>query len=211
MRWAGTTELTALLKIEDPHAYRDRLTMPKFMINSAGDQYFLPDASQFYFAALVGEKYLRYVPNTDHSLKGSDAPESAFAFYEAIVAGRPRPKFSWSFEPDGSIEVKAETRPIAATLWQAENPIARDFRMEAIVPVYHRVALEERGDGVYIAKPPKPVQGWVAYFIELTFPSGGPYPFKFTTGVRVTPEVLPFGPPPELLGRGREPRRAGNN
>ena len=28
MRWAGTTELAALLKIEDPYAYRDRLTMP---------------------------------------------------------------------------------------------------------------------------------------------------------------------------------------
>jgi PhoPQ-activated pathogenicity-related protein len=108
MRWAGTTQLASLLKIEDPYAYRDRLTMPKFMVNSAGDQYFLPDSSQFYFDALVGEKYLRYVPNTDHSLKGSDTPESAFAFYEAIVAGRPRPKFSWSFEPDGSIEVKAE-------------------------------------------------------------------------------------------------------
>jgi PhoPQ-activated pathogenicity-related protein len=198
MRWAGTTELAALLKIEDPYAYRDRLTMPKFMINSTGDQYFLPDSSQFYFDALVGEKYLRYVPNTDHSLKGSDAPESAFAFYEAIIAGRPRPKFTWSFDPDGSIQVKAETRPSAAALLQAANPVARDFRLEAIGPAYRRSALEERGDGVYIAKPPEPAQGWVAYFIELTFPGGGLYPFKFTTGVRVAPDVLPFGPPPEM-------------
>jgi len=87
MRWAGTSELASLLAIEDPFAYRDRLTMPKFIINSAGDQYFLPDSSQFYFDCLAGEKYLRYVPNTDHSLHGSDAGESAFAFYEAIVAG----------------------------------------------------------------------------------------------------------------------------
>jgi PhoPQ-activated pathogenicity-related protein len=198
MRWAGTTELAALLKIEDPYAYRDRLTMPKFMINSTGDQYFLPDSSQFYFNALVGETYLRYVPNTDHSLKGSDAPESAFAFYESIVAGRPRPEFSWSFEPDGSIQVKAETQPIAVALWQAANPVARDFRLEAIGPAYRSSAVEERGDGVYIANSPKPAQGWVAYFIEVTFPSGGLYPFKFTTGVRVTPDVLPFGPPPEM-------------
>src|ERR1700730_3053203 len=96
MRWAGTTQLASLLKNEDPYAYRGRPTMPTVMVTSAGDQYFLPDSSQFYFDALVGEKYLRYVPNTDHSLKGSDTPESAFAFYEAIVAGRPRPKFSWS-------------------------------------------------------------------------------------------------------------------
>ena len=178
MRWAGTTGLAALLKIEDPYAYRDRLTMPKLMINSAGDQYFLPNSSQFYFNALVGEKYLRYVPNTDHSLKGSDAPESAFAFYEAIVAGRPRPKFSWSFEPDGSIQVKAETLPSAAVLWQAANPIARDFRLEGIGPAYRSSALEERGNGVYIAKSPRPAQGWAAYFIELTFPSGGLFPLS---------------------------------
>jgi hypothetical protein len=42
------------------------------------------------------------------------------------------------------------------------------------------------------------------YFIELTFPSGGLYPFKFTTGVRVVPDVLPFGPPPEMVSSGRE-------
>src|SRR5439155_23089792 len=88
----------------------------------------------------------------------------------------------------------------AAALWQAANPVARDFRLEAIGPAYRRSALEERGDGVYIAKSPKPARGWVAYFIELTFPSGGLYPFKFTTGVRVAPDVLPFGPPPEMLG-----------
>ena len=124
------------------------------MINSAGDQYFLPDSSRFYFDALVGEKYLRYVPNTDHSLKGSDAPERALAFYEAIVGGRPRPKFSWSFEPDGSIQVKTQARPIAVALWQAANPVARDFRLEAIGPAYRRSALEERGGGVYVRDYP---------------------------------------------------------
>src|ERR1700730_7503017 len=132
MRWAGTTELASLLRIEDPYAYRDRLIMPKFIINSAGDQYFLPDSSQFYFNSLIGEKFLRYVPNTHHSLKGSDAPRSAFAFYEAIAAGRARPRFSWSFEPDRLIVVKTETGPIAAALWQAINPNPRGFRRVAI-------------------------------------------------------------------------------
>jgi hypothetical protein len=35
------------------------------------------------------------------------------AFYEAI-AGGPRPKFSWSFEPDGSIQVSVKTQPSSA-------------------------------------------------------------------------------------------------
>jgi len=45
---------------------------------------------------------------------------------------------------------------------------------------------------------PVPTHGWTAYFVELTFASGGRFPFKFTTSVRIAPETLPFGPPPEL-------------
>jgi PhoPQ-activated pathogenicity-related protein len=69
MDWAGTPEYRNLLNIEEPYSYRDRLTMPKFMIYAAGDQFFLPDSSRFYFDDLQGEKYLRYVPNADHSLR----------------------------------------------------------------------------------------------------------------------------------------------
>lgn len=204
MRWAGTAELASLLEIEDPFAYRDRLSLPKFVINSAGDQYFLPDSSRFYFDALIGEKYLRYVPNTDHSLKGSDARESVLAFYHAIVAGQPRPKFSSSFAPGGVIEVKTAERPLGAVLWQAANPEARDFRLEAIGPAYRRSTLEPDADGTYRARVPAPARGWVAYFVEMTFASLGPFPFKFTTEVCVAPETLPFGPPPEMMSAARE-------
>ena len=38
----------------------------------------------------------------------------------------------------------------------------------------------------------QPAKGYTAYFIELTFPSGGVDPFKFTTGVKVSPDVYPF-------------------
>jgi PhoPQ-activated pathogenicity-related protein len=101
------------------------------------------------------------------------------------------------FEPDGSIQVKAETLPSAAVLWQAANPIARHFGCEGIGP--RTAALpEERGSSVPIAKSPAGAR-WAAYFIELTFPSGGLFPFKFTTGVRVAPDMLPFGPPPEMV------------
>jgi PhoPQ-activated pathogenicity-related protein len=198
MRWAGTAELASLLEIEDPFAYRDRLSLPKFVVNSAGDQYFLPDSSRFYFDALIGEKCLRYVPNTDHSLKGSDARESVLAFYHAIVTGQPRPKFSWSFAPNGIIEVETATRPLAAVLWQATNLEARDFRLEAIGPAYRRSTLEADDDGIFRARVPEPARGWVTYFVELTFPSRGPFPFKFTTEIRVAPDNLPFGPPPEM-------------
>ena len=92
-KWAGTAQYRALMKIEEPYEYRDRLTMPKFLINSAGDQYFVPDSSRFYFDDLQGEKYLRYVPNTNHSLSGSDARESLIAYYDAFLRGAARPQF----------------------------------------------------------------------------------------------------------------------
>src|SRR5688500_14306264 len=62
-KWFGQPKYKELLKIEEPYEYRHRLTMPKFIINASGDEYFPPDNSKFYFADLPGEKYLRYVPN----------------------------------------------------------------------------------------------------------------------------------------------------
>ena len=35
-------------------------------------------------------------------------------------------------------------------------------------------------------------EGWTAFFVELTFKSGGPFPFKFTTEVSVVPDRLPY-------------------
>ena len=49
------------------------LTMPKLLLNASGDEFFLPDSSQFYFDALRGETHVRYVPNAAHALEKSDA------------------------------------------------------------------------------------------------------------------------------------------
>lgn len=181
-----------LLEFEDPYSYRDRFTMPKFVINASGDQFFVPTSSQFYFEELPGEKYLRYVPNAEHSLGGTDAPLSIQAFYQSIIDDTPRPKFSWTLEDDGAIRVAAEDKPAKVLLWQATNPDARDFRVDTIGRTYKSTKLEPQGDGVYVANVSRPEKGFTAYFVELEFPSGGRAPFKFTTNVRVSPDVLPF-------------------
>jgi PhoPQ-activated pathogenicity-related protein len=192
MDWTGTPEYHALMKIEEPFEYRDRLTMPKFIINAAGDQFFLPDSSQFYFKDLQGVKYVRYVPNTDHSLKNSDAYETLLACYNAVLNKVPLPQFSWTVEPDNSLRVVAKDAPQAVNLWQATNPDARDFRVESFGAHYQSTPLTSTGDGVYIGKVPKPEKGWTAFFVELTYPSGCQVPFKFTTQVCVAPDTLPY-------------------
>jgi PhoPQ-activated pathogenicity-related protein len=199
--WSGKPEYRRLMDIEDPFSYRDRLTMPKFMVNSAGDQFFLPDSSRFYFDDLRGEKYLRYVPNTDHSLRNSDAFESVQAYYSAVLAGRSRPKLSWKFEKDGSIRVRTDGQPSAVKLWQVTNPEARDFRLEKIGPQWQSSPVAESGRGTYTARVEKPAKGWTAYFVELTYPSGMKHPFKFTTAVRVEPDTLPHPAPTRTRSR----------
>jgi PhoPQ-activated pathogenicity-related protein len=192
MDWNGTPEYRALMRIEEPYEYRQRLTMPKFLINASGDQFFLPDSSQFYFDDLPGVKYLRYVPNADHSLKGSDAYQTLAACYNAVIHHVALPQFSWTLEKDGAIRVTSKDRPSAVKLWQATNPDARDFRIETFGPQWKDSLLTDQGGGIYVAKIPLPAKGWSAFFVELTFASGTPYPFKFTTQVRVLPDTLPF-------------------
>ncbi|QDG49193.1 hypothetical protein FIV42_00095 [Persicimonas caeni] len=57
-----------LLDTSDPYAYRDQFTMPKLIMASPGDQFFLPDAMRFYIDDIPGETLVRYVPNTGHGL-----------------------------------------------------------------------------------------------------------------------------------------------
>jgi PhoPQ-activated pathogenicity-related protein len=185
-----------LMEIEDPFSYRERLTMPKLIVNGAGDQFFLPDSSQFYFDDLPGEKHLLYEANADHSLRGTDVDQSIEAFYESIVEGGKRPKLDWSFEADGSIRLTADQTPLTVTLWQATNKEHRDFRVEAVGKAYQGTPLAAESPGVYVARVTAPAKGWTAFFVEATFPGPGKYPFKFTTAVRVLPDVEPY-PLPE--------------
>lgn len=188
----GTPEYEALMQIEDPYFYRARLTMPKYIINAGGDEFFLPDSSQFYYGDLLGEKRLRYIPNTKHSMQNSDVRDSILAYYELILSGKPRPDYSWTKEADGSLTVKTKEKPKQVLMWAANNPSSRDFRLDKIGPAYKSTPLADQGDGVYVAKAPKPDQGFTAFFVEMTYDVGASKPIKFTTEVSVVPDLLPF-------------------
>lgn len=192
MDWLGTPEMDALNKIEDPYSYRDRYTMPKLVMNATGDQFFLPDSSQFFFNDLPGPKYLRYVPNTDHSMRGSDAYETLLAWQDVLANRKPLPQFTWKHEADGSLTVTTQTRPTQVVLWMGHNDAVRDFRLEVAGPIYKSVPMQETQPGVYTARVSEPAGGWTAYFAELSFNVGASNPLKLTTDVRVTPSRLPF-------------------
>ncbi len=186
----------ALMDIIDPYEYRSRFAdIPKYLINSTGDQFYPPDSSQFYFGDLPGTKYLRYVPNTDHSLAQAflDVVVSLAGFYHSLTGGPPLPEFTWTVEECGStIRVVATDQPASVNLWQATNPTARDFRLETIGPAWTSSTLVSTGDSVYLGQVSEPVQGWTAFFVELVYENEGFSTQKFTTEVRVIPDTLPF-------------------
>lgn len=200
MDWHDTPEAQALYAIEDPYFYRDRLTMPKLMINAAGDQFFLPDSSRFYFKELTGPKFLRYIANTDHGMKDTDAYQTLTAWHHALLNRTPLPEFTWQHGPD-DLTVTARSKPTTVVLWQAHNPKARDFRLESVGPIWTSTPVEPNGNR-YRAALPKPAEGWAAAFMELTFNVGADKPLKLTTEVVVTPDTLPFELPPTTKPKG---------
>ena len=200
MDWMGSREFHALMRIEEPYEYRDRLTMPKLLVNASGDEFFLPDSSRFYFDDLEGENHLRYVANTGHSLEKTDAVETIEAFYSDIAANTPRPAITWTFEKDGSIRVVAKDRPRAVRVWQAIDSRARDFRLVTIGPAYHSTPLTPSGPNTWVAHVEQPPAGWTAFYVEMDFPSAGVHPLKVTTAVRVLPDTLPYPPPKASRG-----------
>src|SRR5262249_55011462 len=113
-------------------------------------------------------------------------------FYETVVTGKTRPRFTWTFEKNGDIRVVSKDKPSSVKLWQATNPEHRDFRLATFGPGYRSTDLEERGEGVWTGHLDQPVKGWTAYFLEMTYPGPCKYPLKFTTGFRVNPDTEPF-------------------
>ena len=193
MDWQYTDEYETMINWIDPYSYLDRLTMPKYLINAANDEFFLPDSWQFYWNDLKEEKQLRYVPNTGHDLGETDAPASLISFYDMILNKTPRPEFSWTADSTGfELELDSENLPDELLLWNAQNPEARDFRLYVIDRIWIAKSVDIAENGQIRVDISAPEDGFSAWFVEATYSSGYELPFKTTTGVVVTPDRYPF-------------------
>lgn len=188
--WFGSESFARLLEIEDPYLYRERMALPKFIVNASGDEFFLPDSTRFYWNDLPGEKYLRYLPNSRHSIS-QEAAVDVFAWVDALLNGRPRPRYWRLDRASGETVLHALDKPSEVRVWRASNATARDFRVETVGPDAWTSERIAGLNGIYRVKPEPPAAGYAAYFLELTFDSGGAFPFRFTTEVAVTPDALP--------------------
>jgi len=136
-------EAKKLWKMIDPYFYRDRLKMPKLLINGANDPYWSTDALNLYWDDLPGDKWVTYVPNAGHNLEQGateDKPgdrtwamNALAAFARAQVTGQALPALAWKHDDaDGKMRltVTAKPAPSAAHLYVATAP-TRDFRKAA--------------------------------------------------------------------------------
>ncbi len=196
VRRVRTPEGTKLLEVVDPYSYRAVLTKPKFLLNSTGDQFFLPDSARFYLKHLSGETQIRYVPNTSHGLSTStggiqDALVSLVGWYQSVLLNSARPVIQWRQTTTG-ITVTVSRTPIAVRLWRASNALARDFRKEAIGEAWTSTDLSVTADGIYTISLDSPPQGWQASFVEFVFPGPAGVPQTYSTRIFITPDALPF-------------------
>lgn len=195
MMWQESQEYARLIDLVDPYSYLDSLSMPKYIINAASDEFFLPDSWQFYWNDLPGKKHLRYIPNTGHSLSGTDMHEGLIAFYNSVLTGRELPKFEWSAAGNQiSVSYDPNNPPDRLRLWNAHNPDGRDFRLYVIDRIWMARDLEIEQDGEVTAELNQPDSGYTAWFVEAEFDSESDYPFTETTGVVVTPNTYPYEP-----------------
>ena len=182
-----------LLQIVDPFEYRDRLEIPKYIINAVGDEFFLPDSTQFYYDELVGSKYLRYIPNANHSTQGLIAETAIRDFYGAVLADIELPEYSWDVESGGkTIRVQTESSPTRVNLWQASTAGARDFRLDGFgeEPQWETSPLVADENGDFVATVAEPTDlGATAFMVELEFDVNG-REFFVTTEVSVVSAAL---------------------
>jgi len=186
----------------DPYSYLDRLTMPKYIICASGDEFFLPDSFQFYYASLRSPKYLRYVQNSGHMLDATqnNVASSIILFYRSIVERFTLPDIIWVIDPNprlGTVVLFAQDHISpwilkGANMWQAYNSTARDFRKYLGIE-WSGSALSPHSAGLFVAQPELPTEGWKAFFIEVVYERNNEL-MSFSSGVSIIPDILPYPP-----------------
>ena len=122
----------ALMTMMDPWTYRDRLKLPKLMINGTNDRYWVVDAAKNYYGGLIGPKNVLEIPNAGHSLNGGRglAVAGIAALFRAASHDKQLPKLTWEFTGTGEnrlLKLTSDTPPREARLWTATSP-TNDFR-----------------------------------------------------------------------------------
>ncbi|KAF2070074.1 hypothetical protein CYY_008600 [Polysphondylium violaceum] len=202
----------ALAKLVDPIRFVEQLTVPKYVVNAAGDQYFLPDSATFFWKDLLGQKHLRIHPNGDHYIiksRKAQLVNEIDTYYNNIINKGKMPNFEWSIIPDPTTNTTNmfvnidnkhnELKNIVVYFADTVSKTQRDWRWTTCGTsacfqgiYWNPLPVIKLDDNLYKYTITPPVAGgWRGAFFELTFES--PYgDLVYTSDFGYAPYILPF-------------------
>lgn len=209
-------EFDQLMYYLDPLTYPEEMSrIPKYVVASCGDEFFMPDSARFYWDQLPGPKLLRLAPDAEHSLYGSRTSiiESTIEFVRAVTFPNiTLPSYTWEFSPNGStITINATTDYLvtdAAKVWFSKDNSRRDWRLLRCVDDsveclnfqalfgFEKLPMTAPGIFTYTIADPK-VDHWSAFLIEIQYDFGGPSTMKVTSNLSIVPQTFPYPPCPQ--------------
>jgi PhoPQ-activated pathogenicity-related protein len=219
MGFLNTPGFQLMANVIDPIFYMPYLEpIPKYMVFSTGDEFFLPDSARNFYDDLKGEFNLRMVPNSEHSLAPLDelVINNIGSFILYVMNNQTIPTLKETLvysNTTASITVLPSSPPTQAKLWQATTISAtrRDFRfltcgsVNCFQPVFWTdTNLKPNPDGSYTASVSAPLRGWTGFLIELSYQTNfnqGDNWFQITSQVVIVPDVYPFSSCGQTCGR----------
>lgn len=105
-----TPEMRALQQQVDPYFYRERLTMPKLVVNAVLDEFQQPDDNMYWWNGMPEPKHVIMTPNAEHSEATGifEIVPAISSWIKSLLDQKPLPEFTW--------EISSETGAITATL-----------------------------------------------------------------------------------------------
>ncbi|HEV3439967.1 MAG TPA: PhoPQ-activated protein PqaA family protein [Gemmata sp.] len=180
--------------IIDPWTYRDKITIPKMIVNGTNDPYWPLDALNSYWDGLKGDKWLLYVPNAGHDLternkdgKTDALPKRAMntlaAFSRSQTYDKPMPKLDFAILSPPMVKgmdvsLLSNTKPLGAWMFSASSP-TRDFRKSW----WEQKPLDILGNNTG-CKLDLPKNGYEAALIDLEFELEG-LKYNLSTPLRI--------------------------
>ena len=183
-----TPEAKKLWRMVDPWVYRDKITVPKMIINGSNDPYWPLDALNSYWDDMKGDKWILYVPNAGHDLRERDkggkpellpmrAVNTLSAFCHCMIFDKPMPGLSWVCDEKAGVcrlEVTSAAKTTGMRVWKAESE-TRDFRK----------ALRDEDTGArFPATVRAPEEGFRAFYAETEYDMDG-LKFNLCTQLRI--------------------------
>lgn len=192
-----------LLRIVDPIKYLDtpsisRLSIPKYIVNVSGDDFFPPDSARLYIDRLPGETALMVIPNSDHGGIKQHVQQALISFLKRKQHTTALPTLNSNLSKRfgaTTLSVSFSEQPTQLTQWTAINSGARDFRYACGIQYTATPLDPTAANEVNVLMPETAGGTWAASFVEARFADG----FIATTPVYILPDdIYPNSPPPAI-------------